>query len=185
MRTFFLLLALSACGAPSVTPVPRRGSAPCEDAGPHGSVAEATAVGRSVHDVEVADPRTCDGEHYIAITPAEGSLPIVMGRAESGGVRGCTEPGGDCVEVHADAFYGDVFHRFEESGLGPLRMGLGPCGDTQADYEGWNYSVAVNRWADVDAAVAIFAERLRAWDIRSTVGLSVARTRCGIELQAD
>lgn len=179
-----LALLLTACGAPSHRERDARPTE-CDDIGPFGTSDQFTLGGQVLDGVTVAEPRSCPEGHYIRLEHPGGTYPIAMGRDEEGAIRGCQSPpaeGSGCTAVHADALFLAVRARLEEQGIHTIGIGLGPCGEVSPDYEGWNYSIAINDWAHADAAVRALAAAMVEWNARGPGGVAVREIPCGVLL---
>jgi hypothetical protein len=134
--------------------------------------------------VTVTPPESCKGSTYVGVH-GSGARRLVFPR--QGTCKGQPAPGDRCDRVEAHEFAADVqAHLVRTVGAIEIGKGLGGCGqpggevfdDTGAG--SWAFVIHLQDWAYADAALATIAERMSAWDVGSTFGISVDSTMCAV-----
>lgn len=203
MRSLWVI-ALAACSSP--TP-PRAPYAPptypesrnaaqlrekCDDDDetPVGSPSEYTTP--VIPGFTIAEPVTCKGERaYIRIERPHGKRRLGTGVPKPGmGFReGCMQrpvrldDATDCPVLNFAVPAGEVREQLRSRGANAGGPGLGACGDIRTrDYVGWNVSISVMAWSDVQDAVQLMAEALDRYDVAGYIGISVVGPICHLKL---
>jgi hypothetical protein len=187
MKIALAVLATVGCGSSSRSASPGNGGAQdCPSKFPRGEQATYTAPAAPA-GITIAAPKLCaDNEAYIKIVRDKGARAVGTKRAPNGGFAdGCMTLPADATSCPVisgltvmEAAHDQLVARHIEA-AGP---GLGPCGDVQGDYYGWNMSVEVLDWKDAATAVQVVSDLLEQYDLRGTVGVAVVGVRCFVPL---
>ncbi len=193
MRSILVLLGLligCSGGNPRAVAQPSpAATASCPSALPLGSPAD-YAPPTDLTGITVSAPQLCAGsEAYLRLERATGARRLGTGRGKGGGYdEGCqtlpADPGDatQCPVINAGAILIAAHAELEKRSIVATGVGLGPCGNVQADYDGWNMAAGVHDWKDAEALVRIVAELLARYDAAGHVGVAVRGIHCAVLL---
>jgi hypothetical protein len=132
------------------------------------------------YTVELAAPQVCGTSAYFELKgsgrrnrPTPQPPLLCVGRPDR------TDP---CNQVPLQALGEDIVQVLRNRGIQVNGLGLGACGTAGPPFQGWNFGIGVSDWKDVDQAIQITVDRMRAWDYGGTFGVSVRPIACGVEL---
>ncbi|CAN5694698.1 hypothetical protein BH11MYX3_BH11MYX3_20320 [soil metagenome] len=181
------MVLLIGCSSGGTRPVaqPANDETSCPSAMPLGSLADYRPP-TDLPNTSISTPQQCAGsEAYIRVERSAGARKLGTGRGKGGGFdEGCqtlpADPGDatQCPVINAGAILMAAHAELEKRSIVSVGVGLGPCGDVQADYDGWNMAAGVHDWKDAEQLVRIVAELLERYDAVGHVGVAVRGIHC-------